>query len=82
MKPVTPRGFRDIMPEEALKRERITRAVSDVLAVHGYLPVETPLLEDRRSLERASSVDDTGRQAPYGTKRLDHADCSSCRDAP
>lgn len=59
MKPVTPRGFRDIMPEEALKRERITRAVSDVLAVHGYLPVETPLLEDRRSLERASSVDDT-----------------------
>lgn len=59
MKPVTPRGFCDIMPEAALRREKITRAVSDVLAVHGYLPVETPLLEDRRSLEQASHTADT-----------------------
>ncbi len=58
MKPVCPRGFRDIMPEEALRRERITRTVSEVFARHGYLPVETPLLEDRRSIERASSIED------------------------
>lgn len=59
MKPVTPRGFCDIMPEAALRREQITRAVSDVLAMHGYLPVETPLLEDRRSLECISHTADT-----------------------
>lgn len=46
------------MPEEALRRERIVRTVSDVFARRGYLPVETPLLEDRRSLERLAHVDD------------------------
>lgn len=47
------------MPEEALERERISRIVSDEFASHGYLPVETPLLEDRASLERAARMDDT-----------------------
>lgn len=45
------------MPEEALRRERIVRTVSDVFARRGYLPVETPLLEDRRSLERAACIE-------------------------
>lgn len=58
VRPVTPRGFRDIMPEEALEREQISRTVCDAFAAHGYLPVETPLLEDRASLERASRMDD------------------------
>ncbi|MDO4443626.1 MAG: ATP phosphoribosyltransferase [Slackia sp.] len=62
MKPVCPRGFRDIMPEEALRRERIIRTVSDAFARRGYLPVETPLLEDRRSIERAACVEDAAFQ--------------------
>lgn len=35
------------MPDEAIERERITRVVSDGFAAHGYVPVETPLLEER-----------------------------------
>lgn len=70
MKPVCPRGFRDIMPEEALRRERIVQTVSEVFARHGYLPVETPLLEDRRSLERAACVEDAPFQLFDGDGRL------------
>lgn len=50
------------MPEESLRRERIIRTVSDVFARRGYLPVETPLLEDRRSLEQAACVEDAAFQ--------------------
>ena len=42
---VTPSGFRDVLAEEAVCRERITRAVQDLFASQGYLPVETPTLE-------------------------------------
>lgn len=42
---VTPSGFRDVLPEEAAARERITRAVQGLFAAHGYLPIETPTLE-------------------------------------
>jgi ATP phosphoribosyltransferase regulatory subunit len=42
----TPRGFRDILPEEALWREQIVGAVSGCFADAGYLPVETPVLEE------------------------------------
>ncbi len=43
-------------------RERICRTVSDGFASHGYLPVETPLLEDRASLARGARVDDASFQ--------------------
>lgn len=52
----TPRGFRDILPQEALARERITATVRECFSAHGYLPVETPLLEDRAVLERAGRI--------------------------
>ncbi len=55
----TPRGFRDILPEEALARERISSTVRECFSAHGYLPVETPLLEDRAVLERGSRIQDT-----------------------
>jgi ATP phosphoribosyltransferase regulatory subunit len=41
----TPAGFRDVLPQEALARETITRQVADLFASHGYLPIETPTLE-------------------------------------
>lgn len=43
----TPRGFRDVLPDEALWREQICAAVGGCFAQAGYLPVETPLLEER-----------------------------------
>ena len=52
----TPRGFRDILPREALARERISGTVRDCFASHGYLPVETPLLEVRGALERGGRI--------------------------
>lgn len=42
---VTPSGFRDILAEEAIVRERITRSVQQLFADRGYLPIETPTLE-------------------------------------
>lgn len=45
MNAVTPLGFRDVLPEEALAREGVVRAVQDLFAAHGYVPIETPTLE-------------------------------------
>ena len=52
----TPSGFRDILPVEAVARERISDQVRACFAAHGYLPVETPLLEDKAALERGGRV--------------------------
>ena len=32
----TPQGFRDVLADEAVAREAITRSVADLLAGHGY----------------------------------------------
>ncbi|MEC4184923.1 ATP phosphoribosyltransferase [Adlercreutzia sp. R21] len=45
MNAVTPSGFRDVLAEEALARETVVRAVQDLFAAHGYVPIETPTLE-------------------------------------
>lgn len=55
----TPRGFRDILPQEALARERITETVRACFSSHGYLPVETPILEDRSVIETAGRIQDS-----------------------
>ncbi len=70
MRPITARGFRDIMPDEALERERITRIVSDGFASHGYVPVETPLLEERSSLAMVGGLASTPFQLFDGDGRL------------
>lgn len=55
----TPWGFRDILPEEAQAREEIAQTVTGCFKAHGYLPVETPLLEDKGSLDRGGRITDT-----------------------
>lgn len=55
----TPWGFRDILPEEAQAREEIALTVKGCLREHHYLPVETPLLEDKASLDEGGRVADT-----------------------
>ena len=55
----TPWGFRDILPEEAQAREDIALAVRACFKRRGYLPVETPLLEDKGSLEEGGRIVDT-----------------------
>ncbi|WP_308616726.1 ATP phosphoribosyltransferase regulatory subunit, partial [uncultured Enorma sp.] len=55
----TPWGFRDILPEEAQVREEIAAGVRACFKARGYLPVETPLLEDPRALAGAGRAVDT-----------------------
>lgn len=51
MRPVTPRGFRDVLPREAAEREVISRAMADTMAAWGYGAVETPVVEEYATLE-------------------------------
>ena len=41
----TLKGFRDFLPEEALKREWLDNQLREIFKVWGYDPVETPTLE-------------------------------------
>ncbi len=54
---MTPRGFRDVLPEEAAEREAIARAVADAMAAWGYGRVETPVVERLDVLEAGAGVD-------------------------
>lgn len=48
--PVTPKGFRDIMPPLAKKRRETINKIADVLEGLGFVPLETPTLEFAETL--------------------------------
>ncbi len=52
----TPQGFRDVLADEAVAREAITRAVADLFASLGYAPIETPTLEAMDVMARGVRV--------------------------
>jgi ATP phosphoribosyltransferase regulatory subunit len=54
MRPVTPRGFRDVLPAEAAEREAVSHAIADTFSAWGYGLVETPVVEDLAALEAAA----------------------------
>lgn len=54
MRPVTPRGFRDVLPAEAAEREVLTLRLSDAFAAWGYERIETPVVERLDALEAAA----------------------------
>lgn len=60
--PATPRGFRDVLSEEAREREAVVSAISSAFASWGYDPVETPIVENAATLEAGTS-DGVGRSA-------------------
>ena len=41
----TPSGFRDVLADEAARREAAAFDVQQLLSKNGYVPVETPTLE-------------------------------------
>jgi histidyl-tRNA synthetase len=43
--PVTPKGFGDTLPAEALKRRLMINAIVPVLEKYGFTPIETPTVE-------------------------------------
>ena len=52
----TPQGFRDVLADEAIERERIARTVQDCFAARGYLPIETPTLENMGVMQAGGRV--------------------------
>ncbi len=59
MIPVTPRGFKDVLPSEARWREAIVSATRRTLALWGYAPIETPTLEVLEVLEQGGELTST-----------------------
>ncbi|HEY5432831.1 MAG TPA: ATP phosphoribosyltransferase regulatory subunit [Coriobacteriia bacterium] len=56
MRPVTPRGFRDVLFEEAAERRAVTAAASAVFAGYGFRFVETPAVEEYHTLEAGAGA--------------------------
>jgi ATP phosphoribosyltransferase regulatory subunit len=56
---VTPRGFRDVLPQEARWREYITTEVQSALSAWGYAPIETPTLEVLEVLQQGGKMSET-----------------------
>lgn len=54
MRPVTARGFRDVLPAEAAEREAVSQKLAEVFSAWGYGLVETPVVEDLAALEAAA----------------------------
>lgn len=59
MIPVTPRGFKDVLPSEARWRESIVSATRQTLSLWGYAPIETPTLEILEVLELGGELTST-----------------------
>ncbi|MDY0088650.1 MAG: ATP phosphoribosyltransferase regulatory subunit [Coriobacteriia bacterium] len=56
---MTPRGFRDVLPQEAAERDAIASTLADVYGTWGYQLVETPLVEDFATLEAGAGAPDS-----------------------
>src|SRR6478752_6749085 len=50
MKLQAPKGFKDYLPEEALKRKVVTDKIKEVFSKFGFDPLETPTLEYEETL--------------------------------
>ncbi len=50
MKPSIPKGTRDFSPEEMVKRNYIFDTIRQVFKLYGYLPIETPSIENLDTL--------------------------------
>lgn len=50
MKPILPKGTRDFLPTEVRKRDFIFDTIKQVFAKYGFAPIETPAMEDLRTL--------------------------------
>jgi len=62
MKPSVPKGTRDFTPEQVIKRNFIFDTIKKVFVKYGYLPIETPTMENLATL--------TGKYGDEGDKLL------------
>ena len=49
-KPSVPKGTRDFLPLETAKRNYIFQTIKEVFQLHGYVPIETPAMENLSTL--------------------------------
>ncbi|MBC7266007.1 MAG: ATP phosphoribosyltransferase regulatory subunit [Coriobacteriia bacterium] len=63
MRPATPRGFRDVLLDEAAEREAVAASLVAVFDSWGYSPVETPVVESHEVM--AAAGPDGGEAAPF-----------------
>src|SRR5207245_11065620 len=45
-----PTGMRDWLPQDALLRQQLMETISSTYRLYGYLPIDTPVMEDRAVL--------------------------------
>jgi len=48
--PITPKGTRDFSPSEMIRREYLFNTIKKVFQRHGFLPIETPAMENLATL--------------------------------
>ncbi len=61
IEPRTLKGFRDALPDRAVRLERMTDAIRDVLRLNGFAPIRTPVLEFEEIL-RGKGGEESERQ--------------------
>jgi histidyl-tRNA synthetase len=69
-----PKGMRDFLPEEVIKRQYVFGVITDVFQTFGFEPIQTPVLEMRETLmgkygEEAEKLI-FHAQHPYGKEEL------------
>ena len=66
IKPRVPRGMRDILPEQMIRRQYVIDVIRDVFEEFGFEPLQTPALELSEVL--------TGKYGPDAEKLIYQAD--------
>jgi histidyl-tRNA synthetase len=61
-KPSIPKGTRDFLPQQVIKRKYIFNTIESVFKTYGYLPIETPAMENLSTL--------TGKYGEEGDRLL------------
>lgn len=61
-KPSIPKGTRDFLPQQVIKRKFIFQIIESVFKTYGYLPIETPTMENLSTL--------TGKYGEEGDRLL------------
>ena len=71
IEPRVPSGTRDLLPAQALARDRLLEAFRTTFRQHGFVPIDTPVLE-RRAVLYAKGGDEIQRQIYEVAQRGQH----------
>lgn len=70
----TVKGFRDVLPLESLKRQKVKEVIEKNFKIFGFMPIETPTIEyedfARGDNEKDSAVSDMFKLSDRGNRKL------------